>query len=427
MSSFNQPALALVAFLLTSVTFVGSSLIAQTNSSREESPAAQSTASTPADSSSAFPVPFNTEKLSTDSLMPAGEAAAKTELPSGLKVNVFAAEPDIQNPIAMCWDAAGRLWILENFTYAEHTQRFEPTLRDRVLILEDKDRDGVMDQRKVFTDDIRQSTSIAIGHGGLWLLALPQLIFIPDANHDDIPDGPAQVMLDGFEVARENHHNFANGLKWGPDGWLYGRCGGSCPARIGLPEARPEERVALEGGLWRYHPVSREVEVLTTGTTNPWGHDWNEFYEIFFVNTVNGHLWHAIPGAHYTRPFTLDPNTRTYGLIDQHADHYHFDTGKSWRDSRHGAASSLGGGHAHSGTMIYLGDQWPEEYRGQLFTLNFHGRRINVEQLERQGSGYVARHKPDMFLSPDPWFRGIDLDYGPDGSVFVLDWSDTGE
>ncbi len=171
MSSFNQPALALVAFLLTSVTFVGSSLIAQTNSSREESRRLIDSFY-PADSSSAFPVPFNTEKLSTDSLMPAGEAAAKTELPSGLKSMFFAAEPDIQNPIAMSWDPAGRLWILENFTYAEHTQRFEPTLRDRVLILEDKDRDGVMDQRKVFTDDIRQSTSIAIGHGGLWLLAL---------------------------------------------------------------------------------------------------------------------------------------------------------------------------------------------------------------------------------------------------------------
>jgi putative membrane-bound dehydrogenase-like protein len=256
---------------------------------------------------------------------------------------------------------------------------------------------------------------------------LPQLVFIPDADHDGVPDGQAKVVLDGFEVARENYHNFANGLKWGPDGWLYGRCGGSCPAKIGLPDAPPEARAALEGGLWRYHPVTRQFDVLTTGTTNPWGHDWNENYEAFFVNTVNGHLWHAIPGAHFTRPFTLDPNTRTYGLIDQHADHFHFDTGKSWTASRDGAANSLGGGHAHSGTMIYQGNQWPREYHNQLFTLNFHGRRMNVEQLDREGSGYVGRHRPDMFLSPDPWFRGIDLDYGPDGSVYVLDWSDTGE
>ncbi len=77
--------------------------------------------------------------------------------------------------------------------------------------------------------------------------------------------------------------------------------------------------------------------------------------------------------------------------------------------------------------MIYLADQWPAAYRDKLFTLNFHGRRVNVDRLERSGSGYVGRHEPDIFFAADPWFRGIDLSYGPDGSVFVLDWSDTGE
>ena len=77
--------------------------------------------------------------------------------------------------------------------------------------------------------------------------------------------------------------------------------------------------------------------------------------------------------------------------------------------------------------MIYQGDQWPEAYRGKLFTLNFHGRRVNVDRLERAGGGYVGRHEPDILFAADPWFRGIDLGYGPDGGVFVLDWSDTGE
>ena len=77
--------------------------------------------------------------------------------------------------------------------------------------------------------------------------------------------------------------------------------------------------------------------------------------------------------------------------------------------------------------MIYQGDNWPAEYRGQLFTLNLHGRRANQEILERRGSGYVGRHGPDFFIAGDPWFRGMELSYGPDGGVFVLDWSDTGE
>src|SRR5262249_15433708 len=84
-----------------------------------------------------------------------------------------------------------------------------------------------------------------------------------------------------------------------------------------------------------------------------------------------------------------------------------------------------GGGPAHSGLMVYLADQWPADYRGKLLTLNFHGRRVNVERLERAGSGYVGRHEPDMLFAADPWFRGIDLAYGPDGGVFLLDWSDT--
>ncbi|MEZ5302920.1 MAG: hypothetical protein R3F11_20120 [Verrucomicrobiales bacterium] len=110
-----------------------------------------------------------------------------------------------------------------------------------------------------------------------------------------------------------------------------------------------------------------------------------------------------------------------------HADHWHFDTSGSWTASRDGKANEFGGGHAHIGMMIYQADQWPEEYRGRLFTWNMHGRRANVERLERHGSGYLGKHQGDVFLAGDDWFRGIDIQQGPDGSAFVLDWSDTGE
>jgi putative heme-binding domain-containing protein len=179
--------------------------------------------------------------------------------------------------------------------------------------------------------------------------------------------------------------------------------------------------------MWRYNLHTKVFENLCTGTTNPWGHDWDKFGELFFINTVNGHLWHSITGAHYVRSSTLDPNPHAYGQIDQHADHYHFDTGKGWQASRDGAANDLGGGHAHCGEVIYQADNWPAEYRDKLFTINFHGRRFNTEILEPTGSGYVGKRGPDCFFFGDPWFRGIDLATGPDGGVFVLDWSDTGE
>lgn len=374
-----------------------------------------------------FPVPYNTEPDTNSAPMPAAEVAARMRLPLGFKATVFAAEPDVQNPIALAWDARGRLWVAENYTYAERTTKFDLRMRDRVLIFEDKDGDGHFDSRKVFTDEVQMLTSVEVGRGGVWLMCPPQLLFMPTANGGDKPTGPTEVVLDGFTPPAENYHNYANGLRFGPDGWLYGRCGASAPGEIGAPGRPKDARIPLRGTMWRYHPTRKAFEALSSGCTNPWGHDWDAHGELFFINTVNGHLWHGITGAHYVRPHTIDPNPRTYTLIDQHADHWHFDTAQDWSKSRDGAADALGGGHAHIGMMIYQGDNWPAEYRGRLFTLNMHGRRANQEILERSGSGYVGHHGEDFFIVPDKWFRGMELTYGPDGGVYVADWSDTGE
>lgn len=372
-----------------------------------------------------FPEPYDSEKVA-GAPMPAEEAARTMKLPPGFKATVFAAEPEIRNPIACAWDPRGRLWVVENFTYAERPKRFDLALRDRVLILEDADHDGRAEKPRVFIDTVRRLTSVEIGRGGVWLMCPPQLLFVPDADGDDVPDGVPQLVLDGFTVADGGYHNLANGLKWGPDGWLYGRCGHSCPGRLGVPGTPGEQRIPIHGGIWRFHPERKTVEVLTHGTTNPWGFDWDRHGEGFFVNTVTGHLWHLIPGAHLVDS-NPSPNRSVYQRMDTIADHWHFDRGSGWKKSVAGAADAFGGGHAHVGAMIYQADQWPEEYRDKLFTLNFHGRRANVEKLERKGSGYVGKHQPDVFFSQDPFFRGIEITTGPDGSAYILDYSDTGE
>lgn len=374
-----------------------------------------------------FPEPYDSETEVGAGAMAPEDVVRTMKLPPGFKANVFAAEPDVQNPIAMAWDARGRLWVAENYTYAEAGVKFELKLRDRIIILSDTDGDGRMDERKVFADDLQMLTSIEVGLGGVWCLTLPELVFIPDSNGDDKPDGPPQTLLTGFRVPPENYHNFANGLRFGPDGWLYGRCGASAPADVGRPGTPAEELIPVRGGMWRYSPFTQVFESLNSGTTNPWGHDWDKHGELFFINTVNGHLWHSIPGAHYTRPHTIDPNPRVYELIDFHADHWHFDTKSDWSKSRDGAANEYGGGHAHIGCMIYQGTQWPEQYRDRLYTLNMHGLRANQERLDRDGSGYLAKHEPDLFIVADKWFRGMELSEGPDGAVYVADWSDTGE
>ena len=299
------------------------------------------------------------------------------------------------------------------------------------MIFEDADNDGVFDSRKIFWDQGKRLTGIEIGFGGVWVTAAPNLLFIPDRDGDDVPDGEPEVLLDGFNDTSVRH-NFVNGPRWGPDGWLYGRHGILATSYVGPPGATASQRQPINAGIWRYHPVHRKFEVVAHGTTNPFGFDYDQHGEMFFINTVIGHLFHLVPGARYRRMSGSHFNPHTYQVIEQTADHFHWDVGKeNWMDVRKqdmtDATDAAGGGHAHSGLMIYQGDNWPEEFRGKLFTLNFHGRRLNSESLHREGNSYVAKHGEDYFKTSDPWFRGVELLSGPDGGVYVLDWSDIGE
>ncbi|HBJ82595.1 MAG TPA: dehydrogenase [Verrucomicrobiales bacterium] len=375
-----------------------------------------------------FPKIYDTEKGAP---MPAEEVAATMELPPGFKCVVFAAEPDVRQPIGMAWDAKGRLWVAENYTYAENPIRWDTKLRDRVIILEDKDGDGKHDGRKVFWEGGSYLTSVELGYGGVWVLHNGTLSFIADKNGDDVPDGEPEVLLDGFNV-KTIGHNIVNGLRWGPDGWLYGRHGITDTSSVGAPGTPLDKRTKLNCAMWRFHPTRKIFEVVAHGGTNSWGHDWNAEGELFMINTVIGHLWHVIPGAYYRRMFGTHLNPHVYEVIEQTADHFHWDTGaESWSDIRKlgitSKTDSLGGGHAHVGMLIYQGGTWPKEYHGAVLTCNLHGNRINVDKLERQGCGYVGKHAPDFMQAKDKWFRGIDLLTGPDGNVFVSDWSDSGE
>ena len=372
----------------------------------------------------------NTQEITTPLTKPV-DAVKGISLPEGFRVQLSASEPDVRQPIAMAWDSRGRLWVAECYTYAESRVNFDLRLKDRILIFEDSDNDGVFDKRTVFWDQASQLSSIAIGFGGVWAACAPNILFIPDRDGDDVPDAVPEVVLDGFDNDRVRH-NIVNGLKWGPDGWLYGRHGILASSEVGVPGTPREQRTRINCSLFRYHPLTRRFDVVCHGTTNSWGHDWDEHGQLFFINSVIGHLWHALPGARYRRMYGNHFDKFLYELIPQTGDHFHWDQGNEhWADLKKKGMTSptdaAGGGHAHCGMMIYGADNWPEEYRGQVFTLNLHGRRINRDTLSRQGAGYVGRHANDLMRTRDLWFRGIDLGYGPDGGVFVLDWSDIGE
>jgi putative membrane-bound dehydrogenase-like protein len=351
------------------------------------------------------------------------EAAKTMQVPKGFNVTLFAGEPDIKQPIAFCIDDRGRLWVAEANNYPDK----KAGKKDRIIILEDTDGDGRHDKRIVFYDQLEYVSGIEVGFGGVWVMSIPNFYFIPDKDYDGVPDGEPIVLLDGFGT-HANAHNIANGFAWGPDGWLYGTHGVTNWSLLGKPGTPEAKRRRFEGGVWRYHPVRHVWESYAVGTTNPWGIDWNDFGHAFVCNCVNPHLFHIIQGAFYDPQRNRPAGKYSYERIATIADHLHFTNTKTIRAGIGTPEEDVaGGGHAHCGTMIYLGDNWPAQYRGQVFMNNIHGRRINHDRLIRKGSGYTATHAPDVLRARDPWIVGVTLAYGPDGGVYVSDFSETGE
>ncbi len=365
--------------------------------------------------------------------LPAGEglepkAAAKAiTVPDGFHVQLAAGEPMVHQPIAMAFDHRGRLWVAEAHTYPIRAAEGEG--QDKIIILEDTDHDGEFDSRTVFIDGLNLVSGMEVGFGGVWVGAAPYLMFIPDRDGDDIPDGEPEILLDGFGY--QDTHETLNAFIWGPDGWLYGCHGVFTHSKVGKPGTPDDQRLPLNCGVWRYHPVRHQFEMFARGTSNPWGVDFNDYGQAFITACVIPHMYHIIQGARYQRQGGQHFNPYLYDDIKTIADHAHYAGNirdHAWwgRDSAvaHNDTDAAGGGHAHCGAMIYLGDNWPVQYRGSIFMANIHGNRINNDRLRRVGSGYVAAHGEDILFANDRWFRAINMKYAPDGSVYVIDWYD---
>ena len=183
----------------------------------------------------------------------AAQAPGRMSVPEGFAVTLFAAEPDVVQPIAFTIDPKGRLWVVENYSYPIWLGG--PQGKDRILIFEDTDGDGRFDRRAVFFEHGTNFTGIELGFGGVWVCATPNLIFIPDRDGDDRPDGPPSIVLDGWDTKAQ--HNMFNALKWGPDGWLWGCNGIMSNSRVGRPGTPDAQRVPINCGVWRYHPTAR--------------------------------------------------------------------------------------------------------------------------------------------------------------------------
>jgi len=362
---------------------------------------------------------------------PGTDTTAKMFVPEGFSVDVIAAEPNLHQPMAFTFDAKGRLWVVEGYSYPQ--KRPEGEGLDRILIFADNDHDGTYETRTVFAEGLNLVSGMEVGHGGVWVGAAPQLLFIPDRNGDDKPDGPPQVMLDGFGFA--DTHETTNSFLWGPDGWLYGNQGVFNSSMIGKPGAQDAQRTYLSAGVWRYHPTRDVFEVFAHGGSNQWGLDYDEVGQMFMTYCRSfwgrGDTSHVIQGGHYWNqvnsgyaPFISAqalpgrPWMSNYLLASARYGHGEGGSGKA-------GSNDVYGGHSHVGTMIYLGDNWPAEFRNRLFTHNLHGHQMNQQINRREAGGYNTVHAgSDMFFCSDQQYIGVDLQYGPDGAVYISDWYD---
>jgi putative membrane-bound dehydrogenase-like protein len=337
-------------------------------------------------------VPHGQDRPPGPALSPA-EALGKMTVPDGFRVELFASEPDIVNPVTMCFDAKGRIWIAESLEYP----RREPGPgQDRIKVLEDTDSDGKADRFTVFADGLNIPCGIAIGHGGVFVTNSPDILFLEDTDGDGKADR-REVVLTGF--GRSDTHELPNTLTWGPDGWLYGLNGVFNPARV--MNKGKEHR--FDAALWRYHPRTRDFELFAQGTSNPWGLAFDATGSAFVSACVIDHLYHLAETGYYHRQAgAYPPFTWKIESVVEH---------------RHQKA-------AYCGLAIYDADVYPEEYRGRIFMGNIHGNCINADRLERRGATYLAEPEKDFLGANDAWFMPVCIRLGPDGCFYVLDWYD---
>ncbi|HLJ93248.1 MAG TPA: PVC-type heme-binding CxxCH protein [Gemmataceae bacterium] len=329
------------------------------------------------------------------------ESLKRLHVPPGFEVKLFAAEPDIINPISFTVDERGRLWVVECYEYPKRTPKGQKP-RDRIKILEDTTGDGKADKVTLWAEGkdlptFDLASGIEVGHGGVFLGAAPYLFFLQDRTGAGRCDH-CEILLKGF--GSQDTHETLNTFQWGPDGRLYGLHGIFTQSQIG--ETR------LNAAVWRYGTKDRKFEIFAEGTSNPWGLDFDAHGQAFLTACVIGHCFHIVPGGTYVRQAGSSANPYAFGLLPEISDHKHHQES----------------GWAHAGALVLQGESIPAEYQNSLLMGSIHGCSIKRDLLERRGSTFVARHAPDFLTSGDKNFRPINLRWGPDGSIYVIDWHD---
>ena len=329
-------------------------------------------------------------------------------VPPGYRVELFAAEPDIVNPISMNWDEQGRLWVIESIEYP-YPRDFWPDGggKDRILILEDTNGDGRADEFTVFAEDLNIPTSLTFYNGGIIVHQAPETLFLKDTSGDGKADH-REVLFEGWR--QWDTHAGPNNMHYGLDNQIWGVLG-----YAGMDGTVGGEHHEFGMGVYRFKPDGSELEFLRRTNNNTWGLGFNEQGEAF-ISTANGN-----PSTHFQFPQRLYHNL--YGLDDSVTERL-TDTSRIitltnlFRQVDWVGAFTSAAGHA-----LYTARTYPREYWNRIAFVTEPTVQLVAELiLEENGSGYRAAHPRNLVASDDEWFSPVQAEVGPDGHIWIADW-----
>ncbi|MDB6153092.1 MAG: Cytochrome c [Chthoniobacteraceae bacterium] len=347
--------------------------------------------------------PFQELVRPTEPLTPAQEQAA-FHLPAGFEIQLVASEPDLRKPMNMQWDVLGRLWITESREYPFAIKDGSPG-RDTVRIFSDFGADGKARKVEIFADGLNVPTGLypfrsANAAGKLtWkcvVWSIPNIWLMEDTDGDGKAD-KREPLYGPLGWERDTHGNLSS-FRRGQDGWLYGTHGFNNESTI---RGRDGSELHIQSGnTWRVRLDGTRVEGNTWGQVNPFGLCWDDRGNLFSADCHSSPIYQLLRGAYY--PSFGKPHDGL-GFAPQTILHSHGSTAIC--------------------APIYVSDPaWPAELQDHMFVGNVQTSRINHDAITWHGSSSKGKEMPDFLSTDDPWFRPVDLSWGPDGALYVADF-----
>ncbi|MFK7734657.1 MAG: PVC-type heme-binding CxxCH protein [Pirellulaceae bacterium] len=307
----------------------------------------------------------------------------------GWEISLWAENPLLNKPIHMNFDPQGRLWIASSEAYP--MIEVGQSAPDRVIVLEDTNQDGNADSSTVFAEGLLIPTGIAPGDGGVYVAQSTDLLFLRDTDGDGKADERTRV-LSGFGT-EDTHHNL-HSLRWGPDGRLY--LNQSVYTRTDTETPHGVVRLKAGGGF-RYDTQTQQMDVFFRGLWNSWGHQFDRFGQSFLSDGAGfDGLAYTFPGA------TFKPVSGARHILP---------------------LISPGRWPKFASLEIPEGPSIPEDWGESLITCDFRANRVTRFSLTEQGAGFVTQQEDDLVRTSVPTFRPIDVKQGPDGALYIADWS----